>query len=387
MKKHTKIAIYSGEIPSTTFIERLISGLAKKGKNIYVFGPKKFKTITSANVHEVSYKNNKRSKLFHFLKYNVLLFIFKRKQKSRLDAIIKEKHNNKLNIKVKFYPVLWHQPDIFHLQWAKGLSDWIWVKEFNIKLVLSLRGAHINYSPIANLKLANMYCDNFPKVDGFHAVSKAIAKEAQKYNASVNKIKVVYSGLNSAEFKSNKYTSNSTLNIISVGRPHWKKGYTYALDTCKILKNKGLEFRYTIIGGASDIELKYQIHDLGLNENVTLIGQLSQNKVKEKIQSSDVLLLPSVEEGIANVVLEAMILNTLVLTTDCGGMSEVITDEQNGFIVPIRNSEKMAEKILYISKLTEEQKSKIRHEAYQKISDQHNESKMIDGMLKLYNNL
>ena len=72
---------------------------------------------------------------------------------------------------------------------------WLAILALGIKLVLSLRGAHINYSPIADLKLADMYRKNFPKVDAFHAVSKAIALEAQKYGAQKSNISVVYSGL------------------------------------------------------------------------------------------------------------------------------------------------------------------------------------------------
>ena len=50
---------------------------------------------------------------------------------------------------------------------------------------------------ISDIKLAAMYRKYFSNVDGFHAVSKAIALEAQKYGAPKNRIKVVYSGLDS----------------------------------------------------------------------------------------------------------------------------------------------------------------------------------------------
>ena len=55
--------------------------------------------------------------------------------------------------------------------------------------------------------------------------------------------------------------------------------------------------------------------------------------VKELIKNADILLLSSVEEGIANVVLEAMALGTLVVSTECGGMNEVIKNNENGFLV------------------------------------------------------
>ena len=79
-------------------------------------------------------------------------------------------------------PVVNNLPDIFHIQWAKSLEEWIFLKDiFDIKLVLSLRGSHITYSPLSNEKLAKNYVAYFPKVDCFHAVSLAIANEASKY--------------------------------------------------------------------------------------------------------------------------------------------------------------------------------------------------------------
>jgi len=388
LKESLKVAVYSGVVPSTTFIERLIIGLSKKSFKVFVFGYYKRKIKYDSSISIIAYKDNKIQKTYHFIKYSLLLFFFKNKDKTKLDAILRSNRKNILLAKVKCYPVLWHQPDIFHVQWAKGLSDWVWVQDFGIKLVLSLRGAHINYSPIADSKLAKMYQDNFPKVDGFHAVSKAIALEAEKYLAVKEKIKVVYSGLDMSLFhNTTKKNASEVFEIISVGRKHWKKGYVYAIDACKILKDHNINFKYTIVGANTDIELAYQIYDLDLSEYVELLDQLSFNEVQNRIKYSDLILLPSVEEGVANVVLEAMALNTLVLTTNCGGMTEVVTDGENGFIIPIRDSKKMAHKIIDISNMTHLEYEKFTQKAYKTILSQHNEEVMVEGMLELYNSI
>ena len=58
----------------------------------------------------------------------------------------------------KILPVLNHTPDIFHIQWAKSLPFWFFLKEiYGVKIVLSLRGSHINYSAYANDSLAKNY--------------------------------------------------------------------------------------------------------------------------------------------------------------------------------------------------------------------------------------
>lgn len=386
MEKALKIAIYSGKIPSTTFIERLINGVAKKGHYVILFGALNHKPKYNSRVYILGYGITKIHKLLYLLKYVVLLFLFKNKDKRKLDRILKIKKRFSLYSKVKYYPVLWHKPDIFHLQWAKGIAEWEWVQQFGIKLVLSLRGAHINYSPIADLELAAQYRHYFTKVDGFHAVSKAISLEAQQYGALSDRIAIVYSGLTIDDNLNNqnlKFTSER-FKIISVGRPHWKKGYTYALDACKLLKESDFCFEYVIVGGANTIEYQYQIHDLDLTNVVTLLEQQPYEIVQKMISEADLLLLPSVEEGIANVVLEAMSLETLVLSTNCGGMDEVIEDGQNGFLVPIRDSKSMAKRIQVITQLSANAKQDIMRNAKSTVLNQHNNEQMVNGMLTLY---
>ncbi|HAB26478.1 MAG TPA: hypothetical protein DCE27_00930, partial [Xanthomarina gelatinilytica] len=112
MKKPLKIAIYSGDIPSTTFIERLIQGVSNSGTQVFLFGHLKHKPIYGEGVKVYGYKNTKGSKLWVLIKYTCLLFLFKPAQKKRLDAILKKTNKNTLYAKVKCYPVLWHQPDI-----------------------------------------------------------------------------------------------------------------------------------------------------------------------------------------------------------------------------------------------------------------------------------
>lgn len=379
-----RIAIYSGEVPGTTFIERLIKGLASKGQNVLLFGIKRRTVSYSQSVSVIGYKANRFSKSLHFLKYNLLLLLFKNKEKHILDALLRSQNRNTLNEKLKSYPVLYHQPDVFHVQWAKGLDDWMWVQDFGMKLVVSLRGAHINYSPIVDLELAAMYRQNFPKVDGFHAVSKTIGQEAQIYRAAPEKIQVVYSGLPKLSRNLSLRNFNKTFQLISVGRPHWIKGYSYALDACKLLQTTGFSFKYTIIGGTDAMELLYQVYDLGLQDVVNLVDNQPFKMVECYMQDADLLLLPSVEEGIANVVLEAMAIGALVLSTNCGGMSEVIVHNKNGFLIPIRDSKSMSETILHIASLSPETCLGIREKAQETILEQHLEPHMVSGMLSLY---
>jgi len=389
LKKKLKIAIFSGEIPAPTFVERLINGLAATDQcEIYLFGVIKNDQSYPKNVRKFGYRNSRFYKLLWLIKYGLLLFFYKNGEKKKLDLFLKSNYMNSLLFKVKFYPVLWHKPDIFHLQWAKGIKDWVWVKEFNMKLVVSFLGTHINISPITDPSIALMYKKYFPRVDAFHAISQTIASKGERCNAEINNTSVIYSSLDSELFSPRiQSKSNDVFKIISVGRKHWVKGYTYAIDAIKLLKDRGFTFKYTIIGAKDDLELAYQIHDLGLWDEVNLIGARPFYEIQDEISKADLLILPSVEEGIANVVLEAMALRTLVLTTDCGGMSEVVRDGENGFIIPVRQSKLMADRILEISQLSEIEKAKVLDHAFQKVLEQHHQNKTTQNMLNFYKHL
>lgn len=384
MKKF-KIAIFSGEIPPPTFIDRLINGLAERKMDILLVGhSNKRVSYPFSNIKIVGYAG-KISKLLIFLKYTFLLSFHKSKDKKKLDNWINKNATNILLAKIRYYPVLYFQPDIFHLQWVKSIADWTWVKEFDIKLVVSLRGAHVNYTPICEPDYAIIYANHFPIVDGFHGVSKNILEEALKYNAKVEKAKVVYSGLILENFTFlEKKSISKPIQIISVGRNHWIKGYRYAIESMQILKENNIKFTYTIVGVQEDEELLFLRAQSDLIEEVIFVTSLPFNEVKNRISKSDVLLLPSLEEGLANVVLEAMAIGTLVVSSNCGGMSEVIEDQKNGFLVANRSPQDIAQAIMNINNFSLEKYLEITNKARVKIEENHTETKMIEDMLTLY---
>lgn len=385
MTRRLKIAIYNGELPAPVFINRLIGGLADFGHTVYLFGYQRKKTsYKNKKIQVVTYTKGLFKYLF-YLKYLILLQLTKPSEKKKLDKIICGFSKKSYYLKVKYYPVLYHKPDIFHLQWGKSVPDWMWVQDFGIKIVLSLRGAHINYSPYTDVRWAEIYRKEFPKIEQFHAVSRDIVSEAVKFNALPEKTKVIYSGLDLSHLPyEKKQLSTEIFNIISIGRSHWVKGYYDALEAMNLLKERSFKFRYTIIGYENDEELLFLRNQSKQNDEVVFIGQIPFNEVVKKIRETDLLLLPSVKEGIANVVLEAMALGTPVLSTDCGGMREVVKEGETGWLVPVRNPLLMSEKILEISTLPHEKILEITSNARKIIEQNHNSQQMIENMNQLY---
>ena len=124
------------------------------------------------------------------------------------------------------------------------------------------------------------------------------------------------------------------------------------MDALGALKERGMAFKLLLIAeGEIPEEINYAIHQYNMHENITIIGKLSHQAVIKHLEESDLLLLPSVNEGIANVVVEAMAVGTPVLSSNCGGMTEVIENGVNGLLFENRNSKHLAEQLVVFSAL------------------------------------
>lgn len=349
-----KVAIYSGVVPSTTFIENLISAIAAEGTTVYIFGYSNGRTqYDNPRIHDFTHPRN-GWKMLLFVLWNQLMLRFTSPERFRKlnNHIHSKSRQRKIRIILwaRYLPVVKNLPDIFHIQWAKNLDEWMFLKNlFGVKIVLSLRGTHIKYSPIADASLAASYRHNFPAVDGFHAVSKDIARTAEQYGALPEKTRVIYSGINLSEinkfYRSKKSSPSPHLNIISVGRMKWIKGYPLVLDALKKLSDAGIRFHYTLIARGDAEELLYQAVDLKIADYITIVEGLPQQEVFRKIVDSDLLLISSYDEGIANVALEAMALGVPVLSSDCGGMEEVVSHGQTGYVFRNRSVDDLYEKL------------------------------------------
>ena len=125
--------------------------------------------------------------------------------------------------------------------------------------------------------------------------------------------------------------------LVAVGSLLWLKGFEDALLAVKALVDRGFDVRFDLVGEGRDRQrLLFAVHDLGLEERVTLHGQQPPEKVRELLRQAHVFIVSSFSEGIANVALEAMACGVPVVSTDCGGMPEVITDGEHGLFVPVQ---------------------------------------------------
>lgn len=167
---------------------------------------------------------------------------------------------------------------------------------------------------------------NFPMFPGKFQVLKNIVSPKLIRKLALEKIDLPYSGLK----------------IISVGRFSHQKGYDMAIDAAKIVKDKGYDFNWIILGdGELKEELKKQISDNNLTDIIHLLG-IKENHYPY-VQQADVFMQTSRFEGKSISIDEAKILNKPILVTNFSTVNDQISNYKTGVIAEM-NAESIAEK-------------------------------------------
>jgi glycosyltransferase involved in cell wall biosynthesis len=150
--------------------------------------------------------------------------------------------------------------------------------------------------------------------------------------------------------KDRSYISGQ-LHVATVARLHAAKGHLHALAAVHRAHRSGLKIHYTIAGEGPHKEIILsKIRDLGLENQVTLTGGLSETEVYQLLSKADAFLLPSTGLGEAwpVSVMEAMGAGLPVIASVIGATPEMIKPGENGFLVRQRDEEALFMKIMLL---------------------------------------
>lgn len=196
--------------------------------------------------------------------------------------------------------------------------------------------------------------------------NEAVQAFIEKKAVPDSDIITTYNGIDLSRFFYNSEAKNKILNelnintnsylILAVGRFSEQKDYPNLLHAFKILKNKSIGVIKLIIAGDGELrsEIEKIIDELDLKQDIYLLGRRSD--IPDLMSAADLFVLSSKYEGFGLVVAEAMACKTLVVATDCGGVAEVLNNNQ--FLVQPSNHEKLANKIFDTLSLNDTSKQK-----------------------------
>lgn len=172
-------------------------------------------------------------------------------------------------------------------------------------------------------------------------------KTYSAFGTKEDKIHVIHNGIEvSHDYLPRDEKSN--VKILSVGRFVPEKDYETSLLAVKKvreLKRDELNFSYTIVGyGEEESKISNMIDKFGLKNHTEIV--INPQNVDQYYKDADVFLITSKNEGMPNVIMEAMSFSLPVVTTDAGDASYLIKDGVNGFVCPIGEYHIIAENLI-----------------------------------------
>ncbi len=187
----------------------------------------------------------------------------------------------------------------------------------------------------------------FEECDGI-IVPSAVARQSFIEMGYANKTAVVLTGVDHQTFspvqdKDDQDKDASVFRVCYVGRLELAKGLGYLLQAWKNLRLSGAEL--VLVG-----EIKPEMQGLlttYADSTVRLTGELPQSKVAEWYRASSLFVIPSPNEGLAQVLLEAMASGLCVIASDLSGATECMISGKEGIIVPARDVGALADAILW----------------------------------------
>jgi len=162
---------------------------------------------------------------------------------------------------------------------------------------------------------------------GILSVSQDLVNKMVAMDIKKEKIKVIYNGVNLEKFK--PYTTNTdSPYIIYIGNLKHEKGVIELLNAFIQLHSNYPQFTLKYVGGGPMLgKLKNMVRQHQLENKVIFEGIIPHDQLPKLIGQATLLALPSYNEGVPNVVLEAMACATPVVVTNVGGIPEVVTVE------------------------------------------------------------
>ncbi|MEC4805056.1 MAG: exopolysaccharide biosynthesis GT4 family glycosyltransferase EpsE [Jaaginema sp. PMC 1079.18] len=147
------------------------------------------------------------------------------------------------------------------------------------------------------------------------------------------------------------WTADRPCRLFACGRLNPVKGHKDLLASVKILRDRGIDVRLEIAGedeqGGSGYHqvLDQIIAEKELTAVVTLLGAVSETRIREGLEAAHLFALASLNEGVPVAVMEAMAMAMPIVVTDVGGTSELVDSEVDGLLVPPESPEVMADAI------------------------------------------
>lgn len=171
------------------------------------------------------------------------------------------------------------------------------------------------------------------------AVSEAVKRGALAIGVPEKNIRVIYNGIDLAEFKNFTKQPHSGVRLGTISRLSSDKGLGGLIGAVAKVKARFRDVKVDIVGAGPDREiLQAAVNKLGLEETVKFRGSLARDQVVEFLSTLDIFTLtPTHGESFGLVLAEAGAAQLPCVVADVGGVAEVVKNNETGLVVPPAN--------------------------------------------------
>ncbi|BAY22416.1 putative glycosyltransferase [Calothrix sp. NIES-2100] len=287
--------------------------------------------------------------------------------------------------------------DIIHCQFGtQGRDGMLWrdLGAIQGKLITCFRGYDI--SSFVDKYGEDIYDELFAKGDFFLANCKFFQKKAIRLGCDEHKIVVHGSGIDCSQFQFKVRVApeiNDTIYIVTTARLVGKKGLEYGIRAVAQVATYHPNIEYNIIGdGPLKTELQQLVAELNVADKIRILGWKNQPEIIEFLDKSHIFMAPSVtsadgnQDAPVNTLKEAMAMGLPVIGTLHGGIPELVEDGISGFLVPERDVDAIAQKLIYLIEHPEIW-SQMGQAGRAYVETHYNINKLNDELVQLYQSL
>ena len=368
---HVDINLYSFRTP-------IMKELLKKGYKVYAICPKgdKNESLKEIGCEVINYEIDRKS----------------------LNPFSEKKSINNIYRTIKDLKI-----DILHTFTAKpNIYGTFAARKAGVPVVLNLvegLGSFYVKDTIKNILVRNimeqLYKKAFKLSDGCVFVNTSDPEHMLKKRLiTKDKVKIIKSvGVDTKKFSMTNYNEDKILEIrknfklenktvvLMVARAIWDKGVKEYYKAADTLNSKYKNIEFLLVGGTDQGNHSCASEEFLKNGSVQWLGH--RDDIVDITAISDIYVLPSYREGLPATLMEASSMSKPIVTTDTFGCRDVVDDGENGFLVPVRDSVKLAEKIEIL--INDENMRKIMgQKALTKAQNEFDARKVVDQYMEYY---
>ena len=137
------------------------------------------------------------------------------------------------------------------------------------------------------------------------------------------------------------------------GLDPFRKGVYDLLEALNLIKSDAPSSKLIMTGGNSFDEVECKWNSMDLQDSIEFLGWFDENNLPSLYASCDILALPSYNEGLPYVIIEALSSGLPIVASRVGGIPEVVSDGENGFIIEPGDIESLSQRLLELVRNTE----------------------------------